>query len=41
MDYNKIYKALKKMADRDDGKIVCPTTKTEYTVTDLKKIYIS
>jgi len=34
-------KALKKMADRDDGKIVCPTTKMEYTVSDLKKIYVS
>jgi len=34
-------KALKLMSEKDNGKIICPTTKTEYTLQDLKKIYIS
>jgi len=34
-------KALKRMAEKDNGRIICPATKSEYTLQDLKKIYIS
>jgi len=34
-------KAIKMMAERDDGRVVCPATKTECHISDVTKIYIS
>jgi len=34
-------KGLRMMAEREDGKITCPATHMEYTMDDLKKIFIS
>lgn len=37
----RLKKAIKIMAERDEGKIICPTTKQEFHYTEVSKLYIS